>query len=476
MGPIKKNPDKPIRELPHNDEAEIAVLGAVIIDKSALLAIIDIIPVPEVFLKEEHKIIYQAALNLHEVGAGIDIITLAQELRKLGQLTDAGGASYLAHLSSKISSVAHAEIYARMLLECWMKRCIITSGTNLLAGCYDESSDVFDLLEDAEKILSDSTGQIFKSVEESFMSIAEKEAQLIELAQSGDIAGESTGLHELDVRISGLCAPDMLVIAARPGAGKSALVFSMMCNLAAKNIPVGLVTLEMSKNQVFNRMLSISSTVHASKIRNRELNDLDKQQYKKWAEVMKKWPVHINESANTLSKLRVKATIWKHKYGIKALFVDYLQLMSGDGKKGASRENEISDISRGLKQLAKTLEIPVIALSQLSREVEKRPSKMPQLSDLRESGSIEQDADFVLFLMRPEYYKMDGTFNINGSEIPSEGLCIADLAKNRHGATGEFALKFNGPIMRFSNYESGGFTSQSPESLMSNFEQEKEPF
>lgn len=466
------------KAIPQNIEIEEAVLGAMLLGTSELLSVIDILPSSAVFYREENQQVYDSILGLHQSGRGIDVLTVAQELKRSGNYRQIGGAKYLATLASKISSAAHAEIHARILLECWMKRSIIQSGTTLLAGCYDDSTDVFDLLESAEKLLSDSTGQIFKSVEESFSQIAASETELIDAATDGQILGCSTGLHELDIRTSGLCAPDMIVIAARPGAGKSALAFSMMCELASKNIPVGLITLEMSRNQVFNRMMAISSTIFASKIRNRELDTNDKIQYRKWAEIMKKWPVHINESANTLSKLRVKATIWKHKYGIKALFIDYLQLMSGDGKKGASRENEISDISRGLKQLAKTLEIPVIALSQLSREVEKRPSKMPQLSDLRESGSIEQDADFVLFMMRPEYYKMDGTFNIGGKEISSENLCIADLAKNRHGATGEFALHFEGPTMKFSNHAStyvptvSGFSAKSIESRVSNFENE----
>lgn len=441
------------KEIPQQPELELAVLGAMLLDPVSVLNVSDLFPVPEVFYREENQAVYKSIVALNQAGSVVDILTVAEYLKKSGDYKRIGGAKFLASVASKISSSAHVEIHARILLEAWMKRCIISGATKLLAGSYDDSADVFGLLDDAEKLIMGQTGQLFRSSESTFEKIAEEETERMELAEAGDIAGVSTGLHDLDIRISGLCQPDLLVIAARPGAGKSALAFSIMCTMAAAGNPVGLITLEMGEGQVFNRMMSISGAIYGSKIRNRQMNSMDKSQYKKWSEMMKKWPVYISETSNTLSKLRVKATIWKNKYGIKALFVDYLQLMSGEGKKGQNRENEISDISRGLKQLAKSLEIPIIALSQLSREVEKRTSKMPQLSDLRESGSIEQDADFVLFLMRPEYYKFDGVFNVGGHEISSEGLCIADLAKNRHGATGEFPLRFHGPTAKFMNHE-----------------------
>jgi len=470
------------RVMPQDTEVEELVLSSMLNDPTGRLAILEVIPSEEVFYKEEHQKLFSAILACHEEGAGVDIVRVAQRLKKTDDFLAMGGSKYIAQISGKTSYVANVEVHARIILECWMKRCIIESATSLIRGCYDDSTDVFEVLDDAERLISEKTGQILKSSDQSFAQIADHEAELVEKAETGQIAGASTGLHELDTRISGLCQPDMIIVAARPGAGKSSLAFSIMSSMASKGIPVGLITLEMSKGQVFNRMNSMNSGVWASKIRNRNMDEAEKRQFFKWVKIMRAWPIHINETANTLSKLRVKATMWKNKHGIKALFIDYLQLMSGEGKRGQSRENEVSDISRGLKQLAKTLEIPVIALSQLSRKVEERTSKMPQLSDLRESGSIEQDADFVLFLMRPEYYKMDGTFNIGGNEIHSDGLCIGDLAKSRHSATGEFAMRFVGPTMHFVNHESTAIppTTQSisTDGRVAAFEEEKssEPF
>lgn len=436
--------------IPQNPKAEECVLAALLFSDADRIAVFNILSSEEAFYVDENRKIFLAVKTLFDKGEKVDLVTVAAQLKKMEYTA---GASYLTSIYTKLSSIAHVESHVRLVMEYWMKRSIIESAQGLLRGCYDEGADVFELLDEAEKIISDHAGQLLKSSDLTFSQIADQEINNIYKSANGAIAGEETGLAELDRQISGLCAPDLIIIAARPGAGKSSLVFSIMTNMGSRNIPVGLVTLEMSKGQVFNRMVSIHSGIFASKIRDRSISEEEKTRYYQYSTLMKGWPVHINETANTLNKLRVKATIWKNKYGIKALFVDYLQLMSGGGKnKGQNREAEISDISRGLKQLAKELEIPVIALSQLSRKVEERPSKMPQLSDLRESGSLEQDADFVLFLMRPEYYKMQGTVSIDNQEYSVDGLCIADLAKSRHGATGEFVMRFTGPIMKFSNY------------------------
>lgn len=438
---------------PQNQEAEECTLAALMFSDADRINVFNILSSEEAFYKEENQNVFKAIKTLYDKGDKVDIVTVAGEMKKQDTYMAAGGARYLTAISSKISSASHIEAHARLVMEAWMKRSIIAASTLLLRESYSDGSDVFELLDQAEKIISDNTGQLLKSSDSTFAEIADNAIKNVSLAAVGDIAGQETGLSELDKRISGLCSPDFIIVAARPGAGKSSLVFSIMSHLGFHGIPVGLVTLEMNQEQVFNRMASMHASIHSSSIRNRTMTNEEKTRYYQFSTTMKKWPIYINETANTLNKLRVKATIWKNKYGIKALFVDYLQLMSGDNsKKGQNREGEISDISRGLKQLAKQLDIPVIALSQLSRKVEERPSKMPQLSDLRESGSLEQDADFVLFLMRPEYYKMTGTVNISGTEYPVENLCIADLGKSRHGQTGEFVMKFNGPTMKFSNY------------------------
>ena len=464
--------------VPQVPDVEEAVLCSMLTDRSCLPIVGEIIH-EGCFYKEENRKVYKAIMSIVEEDGKIDLMTVAEKLKLTNDYQWVGGAKFLAKLTNSISSSAHVEAHCRIILEHYIKRELISTSSVIMRDAYNESSDVFQLIEDTEKMFASTLTQIFKSTDESFADIAKREAYLVSQAKSNTLAGVSTGLKDLDDRISGLCQPDLLIIAARPGAGKSSLAFTMISNLALQGIPVGLITLEMSKGQVFNRINSINSEIHAHKIRNRSMNEYDLQQYYSWASKMEKWPIHINETANTINKLKIKATIWKNKFKIKALFFDYLQLMSGDGKKGQNREGEISDISRGLKQLAKTLEIPVIALSQLSREVEKRSTKMPQLSDLRESGSLEQDADFVLFLMRPEYYKMNGTFNIDGNELNSENLCIADLAKSRHSATGEFPLKFIGPTMKFTNYyessqvipiQEDGIKTKDSRSLINEFE------
>ena len=438
---------------PQNIEAEECVLAALLFSSNERLNVFNILSASEAFYREDHQHLFKAIKTLFDGGEKIDMVTVAAELKKMECYQSVGGARFISGIANKVSSTDHLAAHTRLVMESWMKRSILTSATILTQGCYDEGKDVFELLDEAEKVIADSTGQLLKSGDPTFEEIIAEEMTNVANSTEGQIVGATTGIAELDARLSGLCPPDFTIVAARPGAGKSSLVFSIMTHMGFEGVPCGLVTLEMSRGQVFNRMISILGQIPAETIRNRTMDKEQKERYFHFGNKMLKWPIYINETANTLSKLRVKATMWKNKYGIKALFVDYLQLMGSEsGRKGQSRENEISDISRGLKQLAKQLEIPIIALSQLSREVEKRPSKMPQLSDLRESGSLEQDADFVIFLMRPEYYKMTGTITMGANEYEVDGLCIADLGKSRHGKTGEFVMKFDGPIMKFQNY------------------------
>lgn len=455
MKPSKKTIERDLGGYvpPQNIDAEECVLSALMFSSTQRLNVFNILSNEQAFFKEEHQKIFTAIKTLFDTGAMVDMVTVAAELKRMEAYQMIGGARYISQVAQKVSDISHLDAHVRLVLESWMKRSILASANMLRQGCYDEGKDVFELLDEAEKVISDSTGQLLKSGDPTFSEIAMEEMKNISTAHEGQIVGVATGISEIDRRISGLCSPDFTIVAARPGAGKSSLVFSIMTSLGFNGVPCGLVTLEMSKGQVFNRMISILGGIPAEKIRHRTMNDEEKSRYYHFGGKMRDWPIHINETANTLSKLRVKATMWKNKHGIKALFVDYLQLMGSDiSKKGQNRENEISDISRGLKQLAKQLEIPIFALSQLSREVEKQPSKMPQLSHLRESGSLEQDADFVLFLMRPEYYKMQGPITIGENDYHVSELCIADLGKSRHGKTGEFIMRFHGPTMKFSDY------------------------
>jgi len=280
----------------------------------------------------------------------------------------------------------------------------------------------------------------------------DEEAEKWLIQGSGGMAGASYGIPVIDTATGGLVDTDLIVVAARPGQGKTAFVLSIMRNFCLRGDGVGIFSLEMGRSQLVQRLLSQQASVWASKIRKNDLDGFDRQRLYAAKTQMGKWPLQINDNAGiSLRRLKTKALMWKKKFGIKLLVVDYLQLMGGDGKK-QNREGEISEISRGLKVLAKDLKIPIIALSQLSREVEKRPSKMPQLSDLRESGAIEQDADQVFFLMRPAYYKMDGEMEINGASYECDNLCILDIAKFRAGATGQIPLRFDGPTMRFADF------------------------
>lgn len=276
------------------------------------------------------------------------------------------------------------------------------------------------------------------------------------ISQKGSL-GTSTGLTALDEVISGLVAPDLIILAARPGMGKTALALTIAHHVAIMlKEPVGIFSMEMSASQLVTRLESIESGIDHGLIRKNELSEQQRAHLTKSDAIIARSCIHIDDRPGlNIRELRTAANIMKRKHGIKHLFVDYLQLMSGVDERGRSRENIISEISRGLKVIAKELHITVIALSQLSREVEKRPDKMPQLSDLRESGSIEQDADEVIFLMRPEYYEMTELVEIGGHEYNPQGLVIAKIAKNRHGGTRAIPVYFQAPCMRF--------TDQAPE-------------
>jgi replicative DNA helicase len=268
------------------------------------------------------------------------------------------------------------------------------------------------------------------------------------------LSGYSTGIPSLDKMCGGLTPGELTIVGARPGQGKTALVVSLIRNLSLQNIPCGIFSLEMSRHELAQRLASQESNVFAFKIKGGQLSMEEKETLRTARNRMSKWNVRIfDEGEMNLRKLRARAIVWQRRYGMKVLFVDYLQLMSGMDSKRQNRENEISEISRGLKILARELNIPVVALSQLSRRVEERSDKMPMLSDLRESGAIEQDADVVWFLMRPAYYKMQGDVEINGEKYNLEDVCIIDQAKMRSGNTGQIPVKFDGPLMRMRTYD-----------------------
>lgn len=437
----------------HDEKLEKAVIGALILSPYIAPDFFSICQNLNVFYNEQNRAISEAVKALYDRGDAIDLITVTKEIRAKG-MSKVVPTTYISGIITLVSSAANWEIHTRILLELFMKRELWNLASQALAKAQNETTDVFQEISDLEKGLQNILNQTISMDEQSIHQLVSKEAEKWEEENLNGIAGHRTGIDRMDEAMGGLVPSDLVIIAARPGQGKTALVLSVIRNLCRQKLPVGIFSLEMSSSQLTQRLLSQESGVFASKIRNNSLNNFDREALYKAAGTVGAWPLYINDQAGIkLSRIKAKATIWKKKYNIQALFVDYLQLVSTDAKKNGTRENEISEISRGLKVLAKDLEIPVIALSQLSRAVEARPNKLPQLSDLRESGSIEQDADSVLFIMRPEYYKMN-EYDVNGQVMPADGLCILEAAKLRHGAVGSYAIRFNAGIMQFTNYGS----------------------
>jgi len=458
-------------------EIEEAVLGSMLIDADSVTDFFNIIQTMDVFESPENAMVAKSMKTLYDRNDKIDVLTVAAELKKAGTLKNMGGVKRLAALSSKISSAAHFEIHLRLLLEFYMKRGTALFAQQLLNGALSDTDDVFERVAIVQNGLDGLLNQSIVSDELSIGGILEEESEKWMIENRGGLAGQSTGIPALDKASGGLVDTDLTIIAARPGQGKTAFVLTLMRNLCLKGIPVGIFSLEMSRNQLVQRLLSQESQVFASKIRTNQLDNGDRMRLFEAKKHMATWPIQINDNAGiSLRRLKTKAILWKKKHGIKLLVVDYLQLMGSDSKKG-NREGEVAEISRGLKVLAKDLKIPIIVLSQLSREVEKRTGKMPQLSDLRESGSIEQDADMVMFLMRPAYYRMDGEMEIEGVNYNCEDLCILDIAKFRAGATGQVALRFNGALMKFTDYGHAIPTPISTDGRVGAFENEiKQPF
>ena len=432
-------------------DIEQNILGSMFIDQSCIVEFFNLIQTLEVFSDRQNFLIAESIKRQYDKGDLIDITTIAKDLQKNGTLKEAGGSKYIVSISSRISSTAHFEIHTRLLLEAYMKKGVARFSQHLLSIALSETSDVFEQVAIVQTGLESLLNQSIIADEQPIGEILIEESLKWQQENKSGMAGISTGIIKVDEAIGGLVETDLIVLGARPGQGKTAFALSILRNLCKQNIPCGIFSLEMGRSQLVQRLISQESDVFAYKIRNNDLDNFDRQRLFKAMDEVKNWPIQINDNAGiTIRQLKTKATLWKKKYGIKFLVVDYLQLMSGDTKR-QNREGEISEISRGLKVLAKDLKIPIMALSQLSRSVESRTTKIPQLSDLRESGAIEQDADTVLFLMRPEYYKIS-EMEIDGTNQSTEGLCLLEVAKFRPGNVGQYGIRFNGPLMKFTNY------------------------
>jgi replicative DNA helicase len=468
---------------PQRLEMEAAVLGALMLEKDALTTVVDILK-SQSFYKEGHQRIYKAISNLFDKSEPIDQLTVVQELREMGELEAAGGVGYVAGLTMHINSAANIEAHARVILEAAIKRELIRTATDILRDAYEETTDVFELLDATEKnIFQVSEDNMRKGVDsmQDLMVKAIKELEEKKHQKDG-LTGVPTGFSALDRVTSGWQPSDLVIIAARPGMGKTAFVVSAMRNAAVDfKKPVAIFSLEMSSLQLVNRLISAEAELDSEKIKKGNLADYEWAQLNHKISSLSSAPIFIDDTpALSIRELRAKCRRLKSQHDIQLIIIDYLQLMSGGeaGRPGGNREQEIASISRALKGIAKELNIPVIALSQLSRSVETRGGdKKPQLSDLRESGSIEQDADMVIFLYRPEYYKI--TEDEMGN--PTQGMGEVIIAKHRNGSLETVQLKFIGRFTKFADLDGfdggdGGFSggdSFSPNSFpTSNFDAE----
>lgn len=459
-------------------DLEEAVLGAMMIDKKGVDDVIDILQ-SDAFYKDSHKYIFEAIVQLFTETQPIDLLTVSAQLKKNGKLELAGGDFYLIQLTQKISSSAHIEFHSRIILQKFIQRSLIRISTEIIEDSYDETTDVFDLLDKAESKLYEVTqGNIKRSSETAQSLVLQAKKRIEEISKQEGLSGVETGFTNLDKLTSGWQPSDLIIIAARPAMGKTAFVLSMARNMAIDyGHPVALFSLEMASVQLITRLISSETGLSSEKLRTGKLEPHEWTMLSTKVKDLEKAPLFIDDTPSlSIFDLRAKSRRLVSQHGIKIIIVDYLQLMTagGSGKGGGNREQEISTISRNLKALAKELNVPVIALSQLSRAVETRgSSKRPLLSDLRESGAIEQDADIVSFLYRPEYYKIDEWDDDEAS--PTAGQAEIMIAKHRNGGIENVRLKFLGHLGKFDNLDDyNGSYDDLPSSM--NHNHDENPF
>lgn len=456
---------------PQAVELEQAVLGALMLDREALSIVTDILR-PESFYTDAHQNIYRAILGLSEKNNPVDLLTITEELRKSGELANVGGGYYLTELSSRVASSANIEYHARIIAQKFIQREIIRIGTQAIRDAYMDVEDVFEMLEKAEKGFFDismGTGsQDAQSAWDITMQVIGDVGNAMKQREAGHVPGVPSGLQAIDNETGGWQSPDLILIAARPGMGKTALVLTVAINAARAGKPVALFSLEMSKKQLIARGISAEAQVDSRSMKNGKLHDSDLLRIQEAGLSFEKLPLYIDDTpALSLQAFRAKARRLKLKYGISLFIIDYVQLMTNKSEqsKNGNREQEIASIARGLKETAKELDTPIIALAQLSRAVEIRGgSKRPQLSDLRESGALEQDADIVGFIYRPEYYGI--LEDENGKSL--KGIAEIIFAKHRDGALFTAILKFTEQFAQFSDVGGTMFPVAQPSTVINN--------
>lgn len=445
---------EPVGKLqPQATELEEIVLGALMLEKDAYTEVCDLI-VPESFYEPRNQKIYAAIHRLGSNQRPIDLHTVIEQLRADGTLEDVGGAVAITDLTARVTSAAHVEYHARIIAQKYLARRLITFASSIQGQAFDESNDIDDLLQQAEgELFEISQTQLKREVVQvdSVINQAMQQIQAAANRESG-LSGLPTGYDALDKLTSGWQNSDLIIIAARPAMGKTAFVLSMAKNMAVDfNIPVAVFSLEMSNVQLVNRMISNVCEITGDTIRSGRLSDEEWERLNSRVKYLFGAPIYIDETPGlSITELRTKARRLVREHGVKIIIIDYLQLMNATGMKFGSREQEVSTISRNLKALAKELGIPVIALSQLNRSTETREDKRPVLSDLRESGAIEQDADFVAFIHRPEYYTRSSE-DAQGNDI--RGLAEFIVAKHRSGQVDTVKMRFTSKFVRFENWE-----------------------
>ncbi len=430
---------------PHNTEAEASLLGAILIDSDAIVKIADNV-IPEDFYEERHRRIYEAVMQLYEKRSPIDVLTLSDQLKSTGFLDGVGGSQYLTQLTNFVPTAAHIEKYAEIVTQKALRRRLIKASQEIIDLGQDEAKGLQELIEEAEtRLFNVSQKHVKQDIVSLETILGESFERLDELHKDkNSIRGVPTGFKDLDAVLAGLQKSDLFILAARPSMGKTALALNLAHNVALKSEqPVLIFSLEMSKEQLVDRMLSMESGVDAWALRTGNLTDDDFEKIGHAMGSLSEAPIFIDDSPGiTVSELRTKSRREAHLRPLGLIIVDYLQLMSGGHKFGGdgNRVQEISEISRGLKGIARELNVPLVALSQLSRSVENRSPQIPQLADLRESGSIEQDADVVAFIYREDYYNPD-----------TERRNITDIfiKKHRNGPTGAVELFFDKEKQRF---------------------------
>ncbi len=454
---------------PHSHDAEMAVLGAIMLDKAALSKAMEVLE-PNSFYQEKNRKIFEIMVWMSERNITIDIVSLGEELRRRSVLEGIGGTFYLAQINQNTPTAANIDQYARIVQEHALKRQLIEASSNILSRCYDQSTDALDEIDKAESEIFRIAEQRLRKSYVGMGKLAKDTFATIASMVNGDnseLLGIPTGFAKLDDMLGGLRRSDLLIIAARPSMGKTALALSIARNVAMEaNVPVAFFSVEMAAEQLSMRLLSAEARINAFKLITGKISQNDLPHLAQKMDKLAKAPLFIDDSASlSVLELRAKCRRLKAEQNIGVIMVDYLQLMHAPTAKGESREREISSISRSLKQIAKELNIPVIALSQLNRGVEARADKRPMLSDLRESGSIEQDADIVMFVHRPEHYEIT---NYDDGQ-PTAGTAELIIGKQRNGPIGSVRVAYLKEYARFENLAFGTEAAPDYASSISNF-------